>query len=152
MTTIISTPFIRLSRSSAFALSTGANVSVDWNAEQQKRGITHDNATNPDRITIVTPGRYQVQANLQVFATVAFTAGSVVAVGITVNGTTVATTASEGPGVANNVRVVIVDFVNLAAGDIVRIYANATFASGAASVNGDANGVLSYCSLFRVTR
>lgn len=58
---LTSAPFIELSRNAS--LSTGTNgtlVDLPWDNENSKNSIVHSNSTDPENITIVTGGRYNI--------------------------------------------------------------------------------------------
>jgi hypothetical protein len=62
-------------------------TAIDFNVETDKQGVTHSNATNPSRVTIVTPGRYVCSAGATFGG--GTNPGTVRDVGIRVNGSTV---------------------------------------------------------------
>lgn len=61
-------PRVHLTRLSSYSLANGANTAIPWNNEVDDTDNFHDNATNPDRITIPRAGRYRVDACIGVDA------------------------------------------------------------------------------------
>lgn len=73
------TPFIELYRNTSF--STGSDtvlVDIPWDSEVSKNNITHSNSNNPETITIVTGGRYNIFGAVKLADTLSLTAIKVV--------------------------------------------------------------------------
>lgn len=52
-------------KSTDTTMSNGASVAISWDTEDYVTAGMHSNSTNPDRVTIVTAGRYLCIANLE---------------------------------------------------------------------------------------